>query len=705
MGSDAKTYPPLAKTLLLGLLAIGALSLPPLELLQRVDGIIFDAWSRTTPPIAPSDIIIVNLDEPTWYPTLARIAQEQGARLLVSTLVSAPADGDKTGALGPIAIATADSQLLRDTEWTRGGYLWPQQDLDGVIRHERPLMGNNPPLPSLAFAASIALQYPDQPVLLAHDVIAYSELAGVDGEGRRWLRYFDPTSFQQLTPSQVLEAPTSLERKIVIVGQSTGEHHLTPVGTLTTQELLAQEFAGYWLDSAITYGSGSRALVWGLTILMLLAVGALQLSPVWNTTIPVLGVGVLLAGSAGAFIMGGLWYPTAGPVLLALLGGGYGAWTGKRRSQVGRESGLESRLQEARRLVARGSGVDAWRLYQQLPPDPGQVSELYDLGRTLALRGERSMASDIFHRIAKIDPLYRDVADRLKPTSNDIETPPGHAETLPSLGRYHLMKKIGRGAMGIVYLGRDPKLNRMVALKTIDLAKEFEVENIDEVRDRFLREAKIAGRLSHPNIVTIFDAGEEKNVAYIAMELLRGGYLSDYTTTDRLLPVATICELLARAAKALDYAHRQNVVHRDIKPSNIMYDSATDSLKLTDFGIARVMDVSRTRTGIVLGTPSFMSPEQLEGKKVNGQTDLFSLGVSLYQLLTGQLPFRGTSMTELMFSIVSKPHQPVTVIRNDLPERLNAVMDMALAKDSSDRFASGAEMAHALLREVVVQAA
>jgi serine/threonine protein kinase len=249
--------------------------------------------------------------------------------------------------------------------------------------------------------------------------------------------------------------------------------------------------------------------------------------------------------------------------------------------------------------------------------------------------------------------------------------------------------------MGIVYLGKDPKINRMLAIKTIDLAAEFEMEDLDEVRDRFLLEAETAGRLSHPNIVTIFDAGEEKNIAYIAMELLQGRHLSDYTRPERLLPVATTLELLARAAKAVDYAHRHNIVHRDIKPANIMYDSNTDELKLTDFGIARMMDVSRTRTGIVLGTPSYMSPEQLEGENVNGNTDLFSLGVSLYQLLTGHLPFRGTSMTELMFAIANEPHRPVTAIRQDLPSSLNVILDRALSKRPADRFESGIEMANA----------
>jgi serine/threonine-protein kinase len=259
-----------------------------------------------------------------------------------------------------------------------------------------------------------------------------------------------------------------------------------------------------------------------------------------------------------------------------------------------------------------------------------------------------------------------------------------------------LLEPIGRGAMGFVYLGRDPKINRIVAIKAVDLASEVEPNELDDARKNFLREAEIAGRLSHPNIVTIFDVGETDGIAYIAMEYLKGRHLSEFAAQDRLLPPSVVLELLSRTADALDYAHAQNIVHRDIKPANIMYDSVSDGLKITDFGIARLIDVGRTRTGIVLGTPAFMSPEQLEGKNVNGHTDLFALGVSLYQLLTGQLPFRGASMTKLMFVIANEPHQSVTAVRADLPEHLNAIVDRALAKDPAERFQSGAEMATAM---------
>jgi eukaryotic-like serine/threonine-protein kinase len=219
---------------------------------------------------------------------------------------------------------------------------------------------------------------------------------------------------------------------------------------------------------------------------------------------------------------------------------------------------------------------------------------------------------------------------------------------------------------------------------------------MSEVRARFFREAETAGRLNHPNIVTVYDVGEEGSLAYIAMEYLKGRHLSDFTTPAALLPEVKVLDLVARAAQALGFAHRQNVIHRDVKPANLMYDPAGDTLKITDFGIARLTDTASTRTGIVLGTPSFMSPEQLEGRIVNGRSDLFSLGVTLFQLLTGQLPFRADSMTALMEQIAERPHPPLRSIRPDLPACVGSIIDRALAKDPDTRFENGAQMAAAL---------
>ena len=257
-------------------------------------------------------------------------------------------------------------------------------------------------------------------------------------------------------------------------------------------------------------------------------------------------------------------------------------------------------------------------------------------------------------------------------------------------------KEIGKGAMGVVYLGRDPKISRVVAIKAIPLTDEFEDDDLVEARDRFFREAQMAGRLNHPGIVTVFDAGEERGLAYIAMEFIQGQHLSYYTEPQHLLPVRKVLSLVVRMAEALHYAHLHNVVHRDIKPANIMFNIETDALKITDFGIARLADVSKTKTGIVLGTPSFMSPEQLEGRSLDGRSDLFAVGVTMYQLLTGVLPFRADSMTRLMNNIATEPHPPMRSIRPELPASLDDVMDRALAKSAEDRFQNGATMAEAI---------
>jgi serine/threonine-protein kinase len=269
----------------------------------------------------------------------------------------------------------------------------------------------------------------------------------------------------------------------------------------------------------------------------------------------------------------------------------------------------------------------------------------------------------------------------------------GGAVEKPMLGRYQVEKELGKGAMGVVYLGKDPKIGRVVAIKTMALSQEFAGEELTDARERFFREAETAGRLQHQNIVTIFDAGEEHDLAYIAMEFLKGRDLVDYCKAGSLLPVPLVASIVARVAEALDYAHKQMVVHRDIKPANIMYERDSDTVKVTDFGIARITDSSKTKTGLVLGTPSFMSPEQLAGKKVDGRSDLYSLGVMLFQMLTGVLPFRGDSMAELMFKIANEEAPDVRVIRSELSEELACIVALMLNKRPELRYQDGAQVA------------
>src|ERR1700722_7377818 len=366
-------------------------------------------------------------------------------------------------------------------------------------------------------------------------------------------------------------------------------------------------------------------------------------------------------------------------------------------------------------------------------PSGTVLGDLYTLGTQLESRGRAVQATAVFRHLARIDNTYKDVSGRLKrlmdtdrakpkagaspapspsrapaAAASAAVRPAGHEVASPvaaavppvgqpeRLGRYVLEREIGRGAMGIVYLGRDTAINRSVAIKAIPLASEFSDAELVEARSRFFREAETAGRLNHPNIVTIYDVGEERGLAYIAMEYLKGRHLSDYATPETLIEPRKVLDLVARTAQALGFAHKQQVVHRDIKPANIMYDPSADVLKITDFGIARLTGAGTTRTGIVLGTPSFMSPEQLEGRTVTGHSDLFSLGVSLFQLLTGRLPFTADSMTGLMQQIAEAPHPPLRAVRPDLPACVDSIIDRALAKNPEARFESGAQMAASL---------
>ena len=266
----------------------------------------------------------------------------------------------------------------------------------------------------------------------------------------------------------------------------------------------------------------------------------------------------------------------------------------------------------------------------------------------------------------------------------------------PMLGRYQVEKELGKGAMGVVYQGRDPKINRVVAIKTMALSQEFDEEELADVKERFFREAETAGRLNHPNIVTMYDAGEEHDLAYIAMEFLKGRDLVPFTKPGALLPLPKVVSIVARVADALAYAHGHNVVHRDVKPANVMYEPESDQVKVTDFGIARITDSSKTKTGMVLGTPSYMSPEQLSGKKIDGRSDLFSLGVMLFQLVCGQLPFTGESMAQLMFKIANEPHPDPRTINAQIPEALARVIDRALCKEVEQRYQDGEDMAREL---------
>jgi len=266
----------------------------------------------------------------------------------------------------------------------------------------------------------------------------------------------------------------------------------------------------------------------------------------------------------------------------------------------------------------------------------------------------------------------------------------------PLLGRYRIERELGQGATGIVYLGSDAESGRKVAIKMMVLSQEIAAEERQGVKERFFREAETAGRLKHPNIVGVYDAGEAHGRAYIAMEFFKGEDLTAYVKPDNLLPLEAVLSIVARVAEALCFAHRNGVVHRDIKPANILYDPESDGVKISDFGIAGVMDSSKARAGEVHGTPSYMSPEQLAGRNVDGRSDLFSLGATLYQLGCGRLPFEGDSMAQLIFNIANEPHADIRVHNPRLPACVAAIVNQSLAKDPGQRYQDGEQMAKAL---------
>ena len=263
-----------------------------------------------------------------------------------------------------------------------------------------------------------------------------------------------------------------------------------------------------------------------------------------------------------------------------------------------------------------------------------------------------------------------------------------------TLGRYEILGTLGRGAMGVVYRARDPLIDRIVAVKQVSLPPAFSDVQREEFTRRFFAEAKAAGRLRHPNVVTIYDLGVEDGQPFMAMELVEGESLSQILKARGALPPQEALAIARQVSLGLAYAHEQGVVHRDIKPDNILVDRKGRPV-ITDFGVAHLESSDLTRTGEVLGTPHFMSPEQVKGEALDGRSDLFSLGVVLFEMLTGQRPFRGETISTICYQIVHAAPKP-DLSQLDVPLPVGQVLAGLLAKDRKDRFADGHAAAEAM---------
>ena len=515
---------------------------------------------------------------------------------------------------------------------------------------------------------------------------------------------------------------SNFRNKIVIVGLTSprlARPRLTPTGeaispTLATAHTVSSLLNGDIYRLPEWAGWATRGVIVVLGLYLMFVLGRFRTNTAFFLSLFL----ILMIFNTHFVLMSSqsMWLPMMTAVVMLIVGH---LILGTRQHFNFRLSRVQGDLSMANRqlgqsLHAQGNLDQAFEKYRACEVDASLLSQMYNLGLDYERKRQFNKAVAVFKFIFQHDAKYNDVEERIQQNEQASKTvvlggrdTSGPGPTLisskdgiskPKLGRYQIDREIGRGAMGMVYLGHDDKIGRTVAIKTMVLSDEFEDDMRDEVRNRFFREAEAAGRLDHPNIVTVYDVGEEQDLAYIAMDYLKGKDLTAYCTPKSLLPVSQVFEVIMSIAQALDYAHKQHVVHRDIKPANIIYDRQKRIAKITDFGVACLTDASKTKTGTILGSPYYMSPEQLAGKKVDGRADLFSLGVTLYQMLSGELPFQGDSIANLMYNIANEKHPDIRRYRSDLPNCVTNVVNKSLQKEASARYASGKQMAASMKR-------
>jgi len=608
------------------------------------------------------------------------------------------------------------------------------KDGDGTVRRETLFVRyKNRYFPSMTLEmarVSLGLKPSDIQIRLGRDLRLGDRTVPLDEENRLLINYMAPfASLKTVSAIEVLADKVPAEAfkgKIVLLGtRATGlgtlfvspiEANFPDNGVLVTvlQNLLGGRFLQrpMW---AFQFEMGSLLFIGLFVALVLPRMKA-------KSGAAVSGVLLLISVGAGAylFIKMGLWVKIFYSAALVVFAYAFITmrrffFTERRKELVEAES-IETNKMLGLSFQGQGQLDLAFEKFRKCPIDEAMKELLYNLALDFERKRQFAKAAVVYEQIAKVDAGYKDIKERQKNTKAAGEGmmmggPIGGGKkdgtvviegssVKPTLGRYEIQKELGRGAMGIVYLGKDPKINRSVAIKTVRFDDDVDEATAKSVKERFFREAESAGTLNHPNIIRIFDAGEDNDISYIAMELLDGEDLKKYAEKANILPPAQVVEYVALVADALDYAHANGVVHRDIKPANIMR-LKDGTLRVTDFGIARITASSKTQTGTVMGTPSYMSPEQIAGKKVDGRADLFSLGVMLYEMMTGEKPFDGESIATLLFRISSEPHpDPVLKASERVTPALRAVIDKALQKNPDNRYQKGGDMARDL-REAV----
>ena len=503
--------------------------------------------------------------------------------------------------------------------------------------------------------------------------------------------------------------PTVLKDQIVLIGITAEPlarwHRVGQHDRAADVAVMANALAGILDDNRLTQPSWAHMLA----VAAVLYFGLILVVVVPRVSVRA-GAGILLfflvvwyAAAVGLLLAYGYRIDVLGPAALAGAGFLLVQFTlASRRLQMDRMDACKTLG-----LSYQGLGMldMAHEKFLQCPVRDRTVKNLlYNLALDFERKRMFNKALDVYRHIRSAG-AFKDVDKRIRrftDLDNTLVAGPRGENSLmltgdgakPTFGRYEILQELGRGGMGTVYLGRDPKINREVAIKTLEYA-EVEPAELPEVKTRFFREAEAAGKLSHPNIVSVYDVGEEHDMAYIAMELLKGDNLTWVCVKGHLLPVRRVLEIVGDVTAALDYAHCQGVIHRDIKPANIMLLEG-GRVKVTDFSIAHVVDASQTRTGVILGTPNYMSPEQVSGKRLDGRSDLFSLGIVLYEMLSGTRPFKGDSMSAMLYAITKTPHRPLNQVAEGIPACVAELADKLLAKPKSRRFDSAASAAKAI---------
>jgi serine/threonine-protein kinase len=675
----------LAFVSVLMLLIYGPLS----QWFAAADRVLYDQLASHLPnkPLDNAFIVSIetkNADAETVSATYGRIIEilsVAGARRIVMT--EPPEIPDDRNLPGWAAAMNASVPVYVPTRHrladlaTRNGFIDIKADDDGVLRKSGLWHLNDGVMaPSLPLAVAFDSDETRSHHGMSNDVNEiflsnYVELPRVDIDdlldpGNDRLAYRDATVFVDASPALVGSVATLPSGQFV-----------------TVSEIVASLLADIEQDRTIFTPGWVRALEW-LAPTLLAIIAVLVMPERSRKDIAVMtGVAVVLILLIETLLLYVLHVriDLARPILIFAGVAALSIWlTGDEKKE------LRDAFKRGNDFLAAGRLEPAFAEFRRCPPSETVATVMYKLSLAFEEQAKPERAE------AVLEWMKRTHGDG--PATNGVGK---EATAGPQrLGRYVIERRIGRGAMGAVYLAKDPRINRPVALKAIPIEKEFEDDELKEARLRFYREAESAGRLAHPNIITVFDAGEDKGLAYIAMEFVPGIPLKKFTDPKKLLAPKRALELCAQTAEALDYAHNQGVIHRDIKPANLLYNPKEGSLKITDFGVARMTDGNATKTGIVLGTPMYMSPEQLNADKITGHSDLFSLGVTLYELLVGDVPFQATNIAVLMTKITSEDPAPISQRRAGIPPSIDTVLAKALAKNPQDRFSCGAEMAIAL---------